>query len=116
MGPGIRLGRVSQVSVVVGGSVMMGGCVVMVVMIEGRRVSVIGLGLTEQIVLLLLLLLIGRLLVAHRPVQLLLLLLLVEVLLLLLLLLLLVLLHLHLTLWRLVVAVPKRRWETPLSH
>lgn len=86
----------------------------MMVMIKSGRVSVIGLGLTKQVVLLLLLLLLigcRRLLVTHSSVQLLLLLLLlVKVLLLL------VLLHLHLTLWRLVVAVPKRWWETPLSH
>ena len=86
MSPGVRLSRVGEVSVMVGRCVMVGR----VMMIQSGRMCVIGLCLTEQIVLLT-----PRLLLRH-PVMLLLLLL--------------------VTLWRLVVAVPERRWETPLGH
>ena len=90
------MGGVSQVSVMMSCCVMMGGRVMVMVVIESGCVSVIGFGLGEKVVLLLL---IRRLLVAHSAVQLLL-----------------VLLLLRLTFRRLVIAVPKRRRETSVSH
>lgn len=68
---------------------MVGRCVMgRVVVIQSGRVRMIGLRLTEQIVLLT-----SRLLLRHTVGLLLL-----------------------LTLGRLVVAVPERRWETPVGH